>query len=527
MPEAPSQAFGEGVQSGNQQSYLSQILQNTKASQVNEAQLQAQRDQQIVPSASLHPSAAAFGTDLGNGTHAFKNPKLLNDALAQGELARGRETSVATQKALSNGIMAGAVAANKPITQDHPVYPILQAAQGEKPITAEMMKTLADYGKVHAQQGLGVQGVDEYGNSVGKANMPFGTSGEGSGGGPTLNSPEGQDRLGKGWKPEQKTVKDAYGRETQTTSWNPPANTSSVDRLSALRSLKAQGKVREDANLTNLSDAEDSLVTDRMTEKQATAAGQKAQNITVNQLGAKASGPVGDGVNAFWFPPSDKYPQGMNASSIPGMRVLSADDLMRAGAQNTAEWGKPKDVIESRNRDVAAFGHLAQLRDFMADPRNADLFPSVGSGGLTPVAQAKMKQAWAQIADKTDPRYGLLDTLDKTSLNLLAGIAPSTGNRLGYQIMTHMAGALPSSFKQPWTRESANASIQAMAGALSASAKSRMPAAMVDATMKAHGFNSDSVLSGLPQAGQGGMPAAPNTAGASGSVAGWGYKGVK
>jgi hypothetical protein len=173
-PEAVDPGIASGFHAADQQSYLQQVLQNTKASQANEQRLQMQKDraEATVPTAGLHSAAAAFGTPNPDGTTSFPNVNVLNHALTQGEAARGRENSLSVQKNLSDNLLKSSIAQGKPIDAKHPIYPIIQAAQGSTPLPPEMLKTLADYGKRVASQAPGGQGVGEYGEDVG-AQTPY------------------------------------------------------------------------------------------------------------------------------------------------------------------------------------------------------------------------------------------------------------------------------------------------------------------------------------------------------------------
>src|SRR5216683_615991 len=95
-PMAADQSFGEGVRSGDQQSYLQQVLANTRASQDNEARIQAQRDQQTVDTTTMDPDYKAgflqhaSGMVPGTQTAIFKDSQAVQTGHSVGKELQSR-----------------------------------------------------------------------------------------------------------------------------------------------------------------------------------------------------------------------------------------------------------------------------------------------------------------------------------------------------------------------------------------------------------------------------------------------------
>jgi hypothetical protein len=494
MPQAVDPGIESGFKAADQQSYLQQVLANTRAEQNNAAQLKAKQEERIFDPSTLEDpnmppeehaarkrdmlsfaQGAQPGPD-GRPLAVYKTSDELKNALDFMKTQAGQRASVQGDKNLADAteqnLQPQHMAKDGSGKPDPLIASKLAVLRGSNPLDpnrAEARKVIGDLGLYKASVPLGGQGVDTTGQPTGPANMP--QFGAGSGGAEvSVDSPEGQKRIGQGWKPEQKTVKDAYGRETVTTAWNPPSSTTGFDDLAALRALKALGQMREDANLTNLSDPEWEKVYSKKSAMQSGAAGDKARSVTVNNMSAKAEGPLEPKALGDWFNPARKQ----FAVNDPSMRGANPQKLQDAGYLHTSAWGTSKDMVAEIQNVNTADAHLDNLRKFI--DRNPDLYPDFDAAHpLTGAASARVQQAWRGILDGSDPRIAELKALDRSSLNILAAIAPPKNMRSGYSLLRYASEGLINP-NAVMSHQGALANIQGWTNSVKAASKGRLTA---------------------------------------------------
>jgi hypothetical protein len=109
-PMAADPSFGEGVRSGDQQTYLQQVLANTRATQQQAAQIKAQQDQQHVDTSTMEPDyKAGFlqhadGMIPGTQTAIMKNSQAVQMGHTVGNEMRSRKAEDTGAKNLGQAI---------------------------------------------------------------------------------------------------------------------------------------------------------------------------------------------------------------------------------------------------------------------------------------------------------------------------------------------------------------------------------------------------------------------------------------
>lgn len=175
---APDQAYQQGAQAANQQSYLQQILANTKASQDNEARIKQQQNQMIVdPSVFKHGAGAQMASGATpDGKLIYSSPAHFTQAREQDEAKYAEKTGLDTNEAVANNALKSGLVDSK-----HPAYGAVMLAAGRKPLPTLQQKQLEELGQMAGEQSLGAMSVDKYGKPLNKANIPDLTGGGGSG----------------------------------------------------------------------------------------------------------------------------------------------------------------------------------------------------------------------------------------------------------------------------------------------------------------------------------------------------------
>lgn len=462
-PMAPDPSFGEGVQSGNQQSYLTQILANTKAAQQNEAQIRQQQNQMLVsPDVFKHGAGAQMAngaTQAPDGTPRliYNSPAAFAQARATDEAKYNEKADLDSNEAVANGAITAGL-----VTPDHPAWSSVQLASDRKPLNPRAAKDLEDLGVVTQKMGLTESGFDKWGREIVKPKL----SPENVTGGAqaiTPESPAGQRRLGQGFTVEQKTVTNPMtGLTTPTYDWKQGPAGTGIDDLAAMRTLKARGVLREDANLTNMTDSEWANVTAAKTKMQADASGQK---VTVN-MGAAAVGPLKPSQLATYVNPDT----GIFASSDPKMVGANPEKLLTSGYVHASELGGAKGFHDAVAAGAAAHGHIDQYRQIIKkyDGTPDQIFPPASSGWTA----AKIQSYWNQLRSKNSPAIAELDALEPAGFMLQGGMSPGTGLRQSVQLLGTIHHAMADTTK-PASREAVLAALDRADNAVTIATKAK------------------------------------------------------
>ena len=126
------------------------------------------------------------------------------------------------------------------------------------------------------------------------------------------------------------------------------------------------------------------------------------------------------------------------------------------GGVDSKTRGGVDNIIKTENGYAAAKIHLEHIRNAVLKAAEQGLIPKDES-----LLGAYTDKWYRSILNKSNPVLAEMNALNRGDLNILAGFAPPTGNRFGYQILKYTNEANPAEFHEPFTLPSALAALDA------------------------------------------------------------------
>jgi len=158
-------------------------------------------------------------------------------------------------------------------------------------------------------------------------------------------------------------------------------------------------------------------------------------------------------LTSLWLPQYGDF-----AANVPAIRGLSTTELVRDhGAVDANTRGGVSQIVKTEEGAAAAHAHINAIRNGVLKAAQANLMPTEKQG-----LASSYIEAWKRsIRDKSNPILAELTALNKGDLQILAGFAPPTGNRFGFQILKYINSGNPAEISENFTVEGALAALKA------------------------------------------------------------------